>query len=92
MSLSKKRKPKNLAGVNVASDAVIQRLADGNSQYQDKFGFIFIVCATGKSAEEMLELLLARLPNDRAAELLNSAEEQRKILHIRLNQLLEDAQ
>ena len=79
------------SGVNIASDEIIQRLADGNSKYQDKFGFIFIVCATGKSAADMLELLQARLPNDRATELLNAAEEQRKIFHIRLNQLLEDA-
>jgi 2-oxo-4-hydroxy-4-carboxy-5-ureidoimidazoline decarboxylase len=80
------------SGVNLASDEVIQRLAEGNSQYQDKFGFIFIVCASGKSAGEMLALLEARLPNDRDTELLNAAEEQRKIFHIRLNHLLEDAQ
>ena len=80
------------SGVDLASDEVIQRLAEGNSQYQDKFGFIFIVCASGKTADEMLGLLEARLPNDRHTELLNAAEEQRKIFHIRLNQLLEDAQ
>ena len=79
------------SGVDVASDEIIQRLAEGNSKYQDKFGFIFIVCASGKSAGEMLDLLEARLPNDRATELLNAAEEQRKIFNIRLNQLLEDA-
>ena len=80
------------SGVNVASDDVIQQLADGNQQYQEKFGFIFIVCATGKSAQQMLALLQARLPNDRGTELKNAAEEQRKIFHIRLNQLLEDEQ
>jgi 2-oxo-4-hydroxy-4-carboxy-5-ureidoimidazoline decarboxylase len=80
------------SGVNVAADAVIQALADGNTAYEEEFGFIFIVCATGKSAEEMSALLQARLPNDRAAEVLNAAEEQRKIFHIRLTQLLGDSQ
>lgn len=77
------------SGVNSATDEVIQRLATGNQHYQEKFGFIFIVCATGKSAEQMTTLLEARLPNDRQTEFANAAEEQRKIFHIRLNQLLE---
>ena len=76
------------SSVNAASDAVIKRLAQGNTDYADKFGFIFIVCATGKSALEMTELLEARLPNDRDTELRNAAEEQRKILHLRLEKLL----
>lgn len=80
------------SGVNAASDTLIQRLADGNAAYQSRFGFIFIVCATGKSAGQMTDLLEARLANDRATELVNAAEQQRKILHIRLNQLLEDDQ
>lgn len=79
------------AGVEAATTSVIQNLAKGNQAYLDKFGFIFIVCATGKSAQEMSDLLQARLPNDRATELKNAAEEQRKIFHIRLRQLL-DAQ
>lgn len=77
------------SGVNTASEALIQELAAGNRDYQDKFGFIFIVCATGKSAQEMSALLQARLPNDRDEELRTAAEEQRKIFHIRLNQLLD---
>jgi 2-oxo-4-hydroxy-4-carboxy-5-ureidoimidazoline decarboxylase len=80
------------SGVNVATDEVIRRLAAGNRQYEEKFGFIFIVCATGKSAEEMTDLLEARLPNERQVELENAAEEQRKIFHIRLNQLLDARQ
>ncbi|WP_448547893.1 2-oxo-4-hydroxy-4-carboxy-5-ureidoimidazoline decarboxylase [Thalassotalea fusca] len=76
------------SAVNVASEAVLQALAQGNTDYQEKFGFIFIVCATGKSAEQMLQLLQARLPNDRATELKNAAEEQRKIFHIRIDKLL----
>ena len=76
------------SSVKKASDDTIAALADGNSAYQQKFGFIFIVCATGKSAGEMLELLQARLPNERRQELVNAAEEQRKIFHLRLEKLL----
>ncbi|HIA94555.1 MAG TPA: decarboxylase, partial [Candidatus Marinimicrobia bacterium] len=59
-----------------------------NRLYKDKFGFIFIVCATGKSAEEMLALLKERLENDPKAELLTAAEEQNKITQLRLGNLL----
>ncbi|MGI3129043.1 2-oxo-4-hydroxy-4-carboxy-5-ureidoimidazoline decarboxylase [Halopseudomonas pachastrellae] len=76
------------AGARIASDAVLQRLKEGNDAYFDKFGFIFIVCATGKSAEEMLELLEQRLPNSREQEIRIAAEEQAKITHIRLDKLL----
>ncbi|MCW8832011.1 MAG: 2-oxo-4-hydroxy-4-carboxy-5-ureidoimidazoline decarboxylase [Colwellia sp.] len=74
--------------VNEASEQVLLRLSQGNAEYLDKFGFIFIVCATGKTAAQMLALLEARLPNDRATELVNAAEEQRKIFHLRLEKLL----
>ena len=74
--------------VEVASDETIQALCDGNSAYEEKFGFIFIVCATGKSAGEMLSLLEDRFPNSREQELINAAEEQRKIFQIRLEKLL----
>jgi len=74
--------------VEVASDAVLEALAQGNRDYENKFGFIFIVFATGKSAKEMSELLQARLPNDRQTELVNAAEEQRKIFQLRLEKLL----
>ena len=76
------------SAVDEASDEVLERLAQGNDTYQEKFGFIFLVCATGKSAAEMLALLEMRLPNDRATELINAAEEQRKIFHIRLGKML----
>lgn len=76
------------SAVDNAGEDVIAALAQGNSEYEQKFGFIFIVCATGKSAGEMLALLQARLPNDRELELLNAAEEQRKIFQIRLEKLL----
>ena len=76
------------AGARVAPDEILQRLKDGNDAYFDKFGFIFIVCATGKSAEQMLELLEQRLPNSREQEIRIAAEEQAKITHIRLDKLL----
>jgi len=78
------------SAVNAASENTLHSLAQGNKDYKDKFGFIFIVCATGKSADEMLKLLQQRLPNSRATELKNAAEEQRKITHIRLHKLLEN--
>ena len=66
---------------------MLAALAEGNDAYFDKFGFIFIVCATGKSAEEMLALLRDRLSNDRATELRIAAEEQAKITALRLSDL-----
>lgn len=76
------------SGTAVADEATLQGLADGNRDYEAKFGHIFIVCATGKSAAEMLALLRARLPNDAATEVANAAEEQRKITRIRLEKLI----
>lgn len=80
------------SGANDASDATLEALAQGNQDYLDKFGFIFIVFASGKSAQQMLDLLLARLPNDRATELTNAAAEQNKITQLRLTKLLAPAQ
>ena len=79
------------SGANDAADEVLEALAKGNRDYLDKFGFIFIVFATGKSAQQMLDLLLARLPNDRAIELANAAAEQNKITRLRLTKLLGNA-
>ena len=76
------------SGVNVATEDVLQALADGNNEYDEKNGFIFIVFATGKSAAEMLEILQGRLPNDRDTELKNAAVEQSKITALRINKLL----
>jgi len=75
------------SGMSVADEQTITALSQGNTDYKNAFGFIFIVCATGKSASEMNALLQARLHNTRAKELLNAAEEQRKIFHIRLSKL-----
>lgn len=78
---------KEQAGVANAGQEVLERLSALNLEYEAKFGFIFIVCATGKSADEMLSLLEARLPNTRAEELDNAAREQLKITRIRLEKL-----
>jgi 2-oxo-4-hydroxy-4-carboxy-5-ureidoimidazoline decarboxylase len=72
------------SGMAGASEATLDALAEGNRAYEAKFGYIFIVCAAGKSAEEMLELLQARLSNDPANELLVAAGEQAKITALRL--------
>ena len=76
------------AGAAAASEAVLDALAAGNAEYEKKFGHIFIVCATGKSAAEMLDLLKSRLSNDAAAEMRLAAGEQHKITKIRLEKLL----
>jgi 2-oxo-4-hydroxy-4-carboxy-5-ureidoimidazoline decarboxylase len=65
-----------------------QALAKGNREYEDKFGRIFIICASGKSAAEILAQLRRRLDDDEAAELLEAAEQQRQITQIRLKKWL----
>jgi 2-oxo-4-hydroxy-4-carboxy-5-ureidoimidazoline decarboxylase len=74
--------------VRQASDATLGALAAGNAAYEARFGYIFIVCATGKSADEMLALLQARLPNAPAAEIKIAMGEQAKITRLRLEKLL----
>jgi 2-oxo-4-hydroxy-4-carboxy-5-ureidoimidazoline decarboxylase len=72
------------AGVDGAADDVLSALADGNLAYERRFGFIFIVCASGLTAGQMLEMLQTRLNNDAATELLIAAGEQAKITALRL--------
>lgn len=76
------------SGASLASQTVQTALMQANHDYEKRFGYIFIVCATGKSAEEMLGLLRVRLKNEQDTELRIAAEEQRRITHIRLNKLL----
>lgn len=76
------------SGTAVASDEVLAALAEGNRTYEERFGYIFIVCASGKSADEMLALLRDRLENDPKSELLLAAREQGKITRLRLEKLL----
>ena len=71
-----------------AASTTLQELADANRAYEQKHGFIFIVCATGRSAEAMLEDLRRRLPRSAAEELRTAAEEQAKITQLRLAKLM----
>lgn len=75
------------SGVAGAPQEVLARLRDGNLRYEHKFGFVFIVCATDKSAGEMLALLEARLDNHPDHELSVAAAEQAKITRLRLERL-----
>jgi OHCU decarboxylase len=77
------------SGTAAADAKARAALAGGNLEYERRFGFIYIVCATGKSSEEMLTIMQQRLQNDREVELRNAAEEQRKITRLRLEKLLE---
>jgi 2-oxo-4-hydroxy-4-carboxy-5-ureidoimidazoline decarboxylase len=70
------------------SDQTLARIAEGNALYEQRFGFTYIVCATGKSADEMLAILERRLGGDRQTELREAAEQQRQILQIRLGKWL----
>ena len=76
------------SGVANAGAQTISELAQTNREYEERFGFIFIVCATGKSSEEMLAIIKSRLQNDAKTELRTAAEEQRKITGLRLKKLL----
>ena len=75
------------SGTATASDLVLSDLEETNRLYAEKFGYIFIVCASGKSAEEMLGLAKRRLDNDPASELAIAADEQAKITRLRLEKL-----
>ncbi|MGB8321321.1 MAG: 2-oxo-4-hydroxy-4-carboxy-5-ureidoimidazoline decarboxylase [Candidatus Acidiferrum sp.] len=76
------------SGATESSEAVKHALAEGNREYERKFGRIFIICASGKSAPDILENLQRRLGNDDAAELHEVAEQQRQIVQIRVKKWL----
>lgn len=76
------------AGAVSAGDAVKAALAEGNRAYEARFGHIYLVCATGKSGDELLALLTARLRNDPDTELAVAAAEQAKICALRIDKLL----
>ncbi|MBD0286266.1 MAG: 2-oxo-4-hydroxy-4-carboxy-5-ureidoimidazoline decarboxylase [Flavisolibacter sp.] len=76
------------AGVKSTTPQALEQLAEGNRLYKEKFGYIFIVCATGKSAEEMLRILRSRLPNNPEEEIKIAMSEQNKITKLRLEKLL----
>jgi OHCU decarboxylase len=76
------------SSVAQASAETIFELAERNREYEDRFGFIFIVCASGKSSEEMLAIINDRIRNDTKTELRTAAAEQSKITRLRLEKLL----
>ena len=75
------------AGAGAASEATLLALRQGNLAYRERFGYLFIVCASGKSASEMLTLLEARLLHSSAQELPVAAAEQAKITRLRLEKI-----
>lgn len=74
--------------VSSADSEILAELDQGNQLYETLFGFTYIVCATGKSPEELLAILKQRLGSTREAELQEAAEQQRQILQIRLRKWL----
>jgi 2-oxo-4-hydroxy-4-carboxy-5-ureidoimidazoline decarboxylase len=71
-----------------ADDTILQRMREGHRQYEERFGRIFIVCASGKQPAEMLSILERRLTNDPAQELLEAATQQQQIMQLRLRKWL----
>jgi len=80
------------SGARAAAEDVKTRVARGNRACSEKFGHIYIVCATGKSAEQILALLEQRLQNEPAGELQVAAEQQRLITRLRLEKLFASEQ
>ena len=77
-------------GVQGASEEVLEALSSGNTEYEKKFGFVFLICATGRSASEMLDALQKRIVNSKTQEIENAKNEQAKITQIRLKKMLEE--
>jgi 2-oxo-4-hydroxy-4-carboxy-5-ureidoimidazoline decarboxylase len=71
-----------------ADDAILLRMREGHRQYEERFGRIFIVCASGKQPAEMLSILERRLAHDPAQELLEAAAQQQQIMQLRLRKWL----
>jgi OHCU decarboxylase len=76
------------SSAGAANELVLTELAEDNQLYEQLFGFTYIVCATGKSAAEMLTILKRRLARNREVELREAAEQQRQIMQIRLGKWL----
>ena len=74
--------------VEAANERVLDELSEGNRLYEQRYGFTYIVCATGKSAEQMLAILKRRLAGNLEIELREAAEQQRQIMQIRLGKWL----
>jgi OHCU decarboxylase len=78
------------SGISDSAQQTLDALAELNRVYEEKFGYIFIVCAAGKSSEEMLAILRERLENDPDEELRIAAGEQAKITRLRLRKLIDN--
>jgi OHCU decarboxylase len=76
------------AGMNRATTTLASAIEEANHDYFEKFGFIFIICAAGKSAEEMLQNARSRITNAPEQEIRVAAEEQNTITHLRLRKLI----
>ena len=76
------------AGMDGAGEDTRRALAQGNRDYEKRFGYVFLICATGKTAEQMLEALRGRLMHDPATELRIAAGEQASITRLRLDNLV----
>jgi OHCU decarboxylase len=79
------------SGVQDAAAATLARLAEANLEYERRFGYIYIVCAAGRSADELLAILESRLGADPDAELKTAAAEQLKITRLRLQKSIGQA-
>jgi 2-oxo-4-hydroxy-4-carboxy-5-ureidoimidazoline decarboxylase len=88
LALSSEEQRAAMSATGSQENAVKLALAEGNRQYEDRFGRIFIVCAAGKSAAEILSILNARLNNTAAVEWREAAEQQRQITQLRLRRWL----
>ena len=78
------------AGVASAQQQTLERLAERNAEYEQRFGHVYLICASGRSADEMLTALEARIDNDPETELTNAAHEQRAITKLRLQKWLSE--
>jgi OHCU decarboxylase len=76
------------SGTREASNATMDEIATLNREYEERFGHVFLICATGRSADEMLAALRQRIHHSPAEELRTAAEEQRRIMRIRLEKML----
>lgn len=81
---------KEQGSIAQASEETLRALAKGNDAYEKKHGFIFIVCATGKRADEMLHILQSRIDNETTIEIKNAAIEQAKITQLRLEKMIHE--
>ena len=80
------------AGVATAAASMRNEVAAVNAAYEARFGFIYIVCASGRSADDLLEMARARLRNEPEVELRVAAEEQRQITSLRLRKLITETE